>query len=153
MTQMTFHSHCQTLTGELIDHVQDPKGSAIVSSFEHEVIAPDMVREFRLQPQTGPIVQPQATPFGLSGRHLQPFLAPDALHTFVVHLPTLVVQEGGDASVPVTSMLAGQFRHTQLQALFFGCLALLISLCRARLSTRPADASFGTLECFLRSLP
>src|SRR5512145_2155784 len=107
MPQMTLHSPRQTFTGELIDHIQDPKRSSIVGSFEHKVIAPDMVREFRLQPQAGPVVQPQATPFGLSGRHFQPFLTPDSLDTLVVHLPPLIVQEGGDTSISVPSILAG----------------------------------------------
>src|SRR5512141_239269 len=152
MPQMTLHSHRQTLPDKFIDHVQDPKRSAIVGSFEHEVIAPDMVRKLRFQPQTGSIVQPQATPFRLSGRYLQPFPTPDALHTLVVHLPPLVVQESGDAAIAITSILAGQFCHTQHQALFFACLTLLISLCRTRLSKSPADPSFRKLEHFLGSL-
>jgi hypothetical protein len=117
---------CQTFPGKFIDHIQDPKRSSIVCSFEHKVIAPDMVRVFRLQPQIGPIVQPQATPFGLSGRHFQLFLAPNSLHALVVHLPPLVVQEGSDASISIASILAPRATPGSLPRLF-GASGIVVS--------------------------
>ena len=36
---------------------------------------------------TGAVIKPQPTPFGLSLGYLEPLLTPDTLHPFVVYLP------------------------------------------------------------------
>jgi hypothetical protein len=46
----------QTFTGLFIDHIQDPETSSIMSSVMNKVVAPDMPRKLRFQPQTGVII-------------------------------------------------------------------------------------------------
>ncbi len=56
----------------------------------HEMIAPYMLREFRPQAYNRSICQPQSAAFGLFCEHLQPFLAPEALHTHVIDQPAFI---------------------------------------------------------------
>jgi hypothetical protein len=56
MIQLPANPNSQTFTGVFIDHIQDPETSSIMSSFMNKVVAPDMPRKLRFQPQTGVII-------------------------------------------------------------------------------------------------
>ena len=61
------------------------------------------------QPDAGTVFEPQTTPLGLSVGDLQPLPAPETLDPFVIHLPSLLAQQGRDAPIPVAAVLSGQF--------------------------------------------
>jgi hypothetical protein len=44
MVKVSFHPDRQTFAGVFVDHDEDPKSAPIMSSFQHEVITPDMIR-------------------------------------------------------------------------------------------------------------
>ena len=56
----------------------------------------------------GSIIQPEASPLGLSPWNLETLPAPDALDPLVVHPPALVPQERRDAPVPIAPVKTGQ---------------------------------------------
>ena len=102
------HSDRQTLARKLIDHRQQPQASAIVSaSFDkviaplNKVIAPYVIAPFRPQSNARPIIQPQRSAGLLSGRHLQAFPPPDALHPVFSHVPAGFLQQRCDAPVTI----------------------------------------------------
>lgn len=61
--------------------------SAIVSAIHDEVVGPDVVGIFRLQPHAGPVIEPAPAFLRLLGRHLEPLPPPDPLHPLDVHRP------------------------------------------------------------------
>ena len=77
----------------------------------HEVIRPDMVIVQRPEPDTGAVVQPQATPLGLAFGHFQALSTPDPLHPLVVHGPTLDAQQVRHLPVSVATETARQPHH------------------------------------------
>jgi len=60
------------------------------------------------QTDTGAVIEPQPTPFGLSLGDLEPLLTPDTLHPLVVYLPTIPSQQGRYPPVSVTPIPGGQ---------------------------------------------
>ncbi len=136
------------LSSEFIDDVQDTEGPAVVGAILHEVIAPYMLREFRPQAHNRTIGQPQSTAFGLFCGYLQPFLAPDALHTLVIDQPAFIAQQSRHSAVAIAAVLAGQRDDALSQDLLVTQLALLIALCRPRLSKfRHVEHPHHLLHC------
>ena len=110
------------------------------------VIAPYRLREFRPQARHRTLSQPQSAEFGLFCGHLQPFLAPDALHMLVIDQPAFIGQRGRHSAVAIAAVLAGQRDDALSQDLLVIQLALLIARCRPRLSKHPAGTPFGHVE-------
>ena len=106
--ELAGHSDGQALVGELVHHVEHPEPAPIVRPVLDEVVGPDVVRTFWSQTDTGAAGQPQPSPLGLLGGHLQPLAPPDALHPLGVHQPACLPQEGGDLAVAVAPVLARQ---------------------------------------------
>jgi len=67
--QTASSSHCQTLSRELIDHIQDTELDTVVSMIHHEVITPDMFGKLRSQTHDRTVIESQVSAFGLFGRH------------------------------------------------------------------------------------
>jgi hypothetical protein len=88
-----------------------------------------MVPVFWPSPDTGPIIQPQATTFGLMLRYFEPFLTPDPFHPLVVDLPTFCLQQGGDPAVSIPSVLLGKINDPGSQLRLIVSDLWLISLC------------------------
>ena len=85
ITSLTPQSSCytdgQTRARKFIDQCQHPQRSSVMCHHAHEVIAPNVIRSFRSQPDTRSIVQPQPSSRSLFLRYLQPFASPpDALY-------------------------------------------------------------------------
>jgi hypothetical protein len=57
-----------------------------------EVVTPDMVLEGWAKPDARSIGQPQSSAFWLFLGDFQPFLTPQPLNKFMVHMPTLSMQ-------------------------------------------------------------
>ena len=101
-----------------------------------------MVRPLGAQPDAGAVVQPQTVPLRLFGGHLQPLAPPQALDPLVVDLPAGIAQQGRDAAVAVTAVLAGQLDHVRDQAILVVTAARDAALGRAMLSQHPAGPPF-----------
>src|SRR5215471_12605990 len=65
------------------------KWPAIYRTVGDEIIGPHVVRVLWPQPDEGAVVEPQPSTFRLSGRYLEPFTPPDALHPLGVDAPAL----------------------------------------------------------------
>jgi hypothetical protein len=142
MGKFSGHLGCQAFPGILIDHVQDPKGNSVVGSGLHEIIAPDMLRKERFQPDYRTIIEPQSSPFGLFLRDFQPFSAPDPLHSLVIDNPTFVSQQRGHPAVSVASVLAGQINDPGGQKIFIIGWAFVVSLGGSWQSHHPTGSAF-----------
>ena len=128
MGKSSGNTRCQTFPGLLIDHVQDPKWHPILSSGLHEIVAPDMLREERLQPDNRAIIEPQTTSFRLFLRDFQPLSVPDPFHAFVIDDPALILQQGSYSAVTVPSVLAGQINDPCGQIFFIIGWTFMVSL-------------------------
>lgn len=78
----------------------------LVYALLNKVISLDMMAPAGPKPDAGNIVEPKPTAFGLPGRHLQTFLAPDARHTLGVYMPTLSTEQGCNPAIAVAPTLA-----------------------------------------------
>ncbi len=87
-----------------------------------------MVLPAGLEPDTGPVVEPEPTPLGLFGRDFQPLAPPDAFYPLVVHIPAIGPQQGRDAPIAVTAILARQVDDRGRQRLLVWSRYGLVSL-------------------------
>jgi len=94
------------------------------------------------QPDAGPVIQPQPTPFGLFGRHLQAFLPPDPFYTFVVHMPAFFPQQRGDAPIAVAAVGTGQVHNPRRELHFLRATLADVALRRSWLFQHPAGTPF-----------
>jgi hypothetical protein len=106
--QPSLHPNSQAFLGELIDHIQDPEGHAVVRPGMHEIITPDMLGKQRPQSDHRTILEPQSSSLGLFLGDFQPFLPPNSLHSLVVDDPALISQQGSHSAVSIATILAGQ---------------------------------------------
>jgi len=123
-----------------------------MGAISHEVIRPDMVSMSGPQPYTGAVSQPKPAPLGLLLGHLEPFLAPDALYTLVIHPPALTPQKGRDPTVAITTILAGQLDNLAPKCLFIVFDLELETLGGPRLADNLADSSLGCPQSLLQAL-
>jgi hypothetical protein len=94
-----------------------------VSTVFHKIMRPDMVAMGGSEPDTRPIIKPQTSPLALLLRNLQPLLAPDAFHPLVIHPPTLSSEQGGDTTLPITTIPFGK-RNNVVSQSFLGICPL-----------------------------
>src|SRR4249920_2052116 len=101
-----------------------------------------MIGLLRAEPDTGPIGQPETPTWRLALRHFESFPSPAPLHAFMIHAPTVVVQQGGDPPIPIAPILARQLddRRRQRDLIVRGIGR--IPLRRARLSQHPTGPAF-----------
>src|ERR671912_2609987 len=103
------HLDGETRMRELVDDVQHPVLPSVMGAILHKVIAPDVVRLFGSQPDTGSVVEPQTPSLGLFGRHFQPLPSPDPLDPLVIDDPAGGrAQEFCDLAVAVAAILTGK---------------------------------------------
>ena len=107
-----------------------------------------MVGMLRTQPHARTVVQPEAAPFGLLLRNLQPLASPDPRHPFGVHPPASFPQHRRDAAIPIAAVLDGERRDVGGQCRLVIGLGRLLALPGAVLAQNPAgeplgDAVFG----------
>ena len=105
-----------------------------------------MVRPLGTQPDAGAVIEPKPAPLRLLPWHFQPLAPPQALDPLVVDLPAGVAQQGRDAPVTVTAILAGQLDHVRDQAILVVTVARDAALGRAMLPQHPASAAFRDPE-------
>lgn len=136
------HADRQTFSRKFVDHHQQPQTAAIVGARLHEVIAPQMIRMFRAQPDAAPIVEPQPSPRPVLGGNFQPFATPDALHPILAHTPARLLEKCRDAPVTEASVLTRQRDDRLGQPVFVAALRGPIPLGPARLFYQPARMPF-----------
>ena len=112
------HHDGEALPTEFVDDRQDLEGTAIVSAVFHKIIGPDMVTMGGPEPDTRPIIEPQTSAFRLLLGNLQPLLTPDAFHPLMIDLPTLSLEQGCDATIPITPIPFGKLNNLVSKPLF-----------------------------------
>jgi hypothetical protein len=100
------------------------------------MILPDEV--FPYYTDARAVVQPQPAPLGLLLGHFQPFPAPDALDSLMVHLPPVPLQQGSNAPVAMPATLRRQADDALGQTFFRFRGLRSIALAGAGLTERPA---------------
>ena len=100
-----------------------------------------MISVCRPKSNTGSVVKPQTTSFGLLLRDLEPLLTPDTFNTLVVDLPAFSSQKGCDATVTVTTILTSEPDNLLPEDLFTIPSYWSISLSGTGLTQNPAGSS------------
>jgi hypothetical protein len=98
------------------------------------------------QPDTGAVVQPEATAPGLPGGNLQPLASPDPLDPLVVDQPAGPAQQLGDLTIAVAAILPGQFDDVGGQPLVIVAALRDLALRRAMLTERRTGAALGDAQ-------
>jgi hypothetical protein len=106
-----------------------------------EVVGPDVIAVLGPEPDTGAVVEPEATPPGLPGRNLQPLASPDPLDPLVVDEPAGPAQQLGDLAVAVAAIVSGQLDDVSDQPLFIITALRDLALRRAMLAERRTGAA------------
>ena len=114
-SQVPRHHERQALARVLVHDREDLHRPAIPRPVTHEVIRPDVMPVRRPQPEARAVREPQAPPFRLLQRHLQPFASPEPRHPLVVHPPALPPQQSRHRPVPVAAILTRQRGHALRQ--------------------------------------
>ena len=105
-----------------------------------EIIGPDMVPVCWSFANTGTIIKPQSSSFGVSLGNPQPLSLPDPFYTFMVDQPPLIVQQGCDPSVSITSVLQSKHGDGLGQDGFVILRHFLMTLNRAMLTKNPTGS-------------
>ncbi len=127
-SQTTCHLDGQALPREFVNHGQHAKRPSVMGPRLDEVVGPDMVPPVGSEPDTGPVVKPEPVSLGLLGRDLEPLAPPDAFYPLVVHMPAFGSQQGRDAPIAVTAILARQVDDRGRQRLLVWSRYGLVSL-------------------------
>jgi len=140
------HEHRERLTGELIDHVEQPQHAAIGGLVGLEVQRPHVVGTLRPEPprRHGRVPEPLA----LAGtpRHPQALLAPQSLHPLAVHRPALLAQPMMRLAVAPARALRAERAQPRTQRLIVGRPLGLMTLRRAVLTDEPARPALGDAQ-------
>ena len=101
------YPNCQAFPAIFIDQVQHAYASSIMGPGTDKIARPDMVAMLWTQPNTRSIIEPQSPSWLLFLWNLQPLATPDTFDSILTHLPTSALQQRGDPTIPVASVLAG----------------------------------------------
>src|SRR5271165_1622798 len=118
----------------------------------HEVVAPNVIRTLRSQPNARPIVQPQPPTGPLFLWYLQPLATPDALYPIFAHVPASTLQQRRNSSVSVATVFTGQGNDRFRQRLFVDPRDRGIALCPSPLPQQLAGMALAHFVLFTRML-
>src|SRR5918994_4974333 len=133
----------QALARELVDDVEHPDLPPVMGSGLDKVVGPDVVRVLRPKPNARSVVEPEAAPLRLLGRHLQPLPPPDPLDPLQVHPPASSPQHGGDPPIAVAAVLDGKGDNVGREPLLVVRGGRDLALRRAVLSEHTAGHALG----------
>jgi hypothetical protein len=102
----------ETFTGVFIDDRHSLEPPAIGGRVEQEVVAPNMVRERRLQPNATVLAAADPASFPRFWAMREPILAPETVYSLGIDLLSFPVEHGSDASVSVAGMPSGKLSDT-----------------------------------------
>lgn len=106
----------------------------VMSAVQDEIIGPDMIPVLWPFADTGTVIEPQSSLFGLFCGDFQPLSSPDTLDTFVIHLPTVISQQCSDSSVAISTVLESKARNSFSQECFIFSRLWLMALNRTMLT-------------------
>ena len=129
--------------GELVDDVEHANPVSVVGAVLDEVVGPDVIAVLGPEPDTGAVVEPEATPLGLPGRNLQPLASPDPLDPLVVHEPARIPQQGRDLAVAIATILARKLDDVGRELFLVVPAPRALALRRAVLAERRTGAALG----------
>ena len=137
------HPDGQALVGELVDNVEHTEPAPIVCTVLDKVVGPDVIAVLGPEPDTGAVVEPEATALRLPGRNLQPLASPDPLDPLVIDEPARPAQQLGYLAIAITAILPGQLDEISGQPLLIGTAMRDLALCRTMLAERRTGAALG----------
>ena len=102
-----------------------------------------MIAVLSPEPDTGAVVEPEATALRLPGWDFQPLASPDPLDPLVIDQPASPTQQFGDLAIAVAAILPGQLNEVGDQPLFIVTALWDLALRRAMLTERRTSAALG----------
>jgi len=79
-----------------------------VGAILNEVIRPDMTLVRRPEPDARSIIQPQPAALWLFHWDFEPFTAPDAIDTLLIHMPAVSPKQFRDPAIAISAELSGE---------------------------------------------
>ena len=150
------HADRQGLPGVFVDQAEQAHRPTIMRPSGHEVIAPDVVRTLRPQPNAAPVVQPQPAPGPLLARHLQRLPAPDMFYPVTTHPQATAIDHDRDPAIAIATILAGEADDALGQQILIGPEDGPIALCAPGLAEDAASTALRdavTLNGLCHRLP
>ena len=129
--------------GELVDDVEHADLAPVVSAVLDKVVGPDVITVLGPEPDTGAVVEPEATALRLPGWDFQPLASPDPLDPLVVDQPASPTQQLGNLAIAIAAILPGQLNEISGQPLLIGTAMRYLALCRTMLAERRTGAALG----------
>jgi len=96
----------------------------------------------RAEPDARSVIEPETSPFRLFLVDFQPFAPPDPIDPFLVHMPAVSPEQGGDAAIAVATELFGKDDEGPGERLLSLPAARLLALGRPVLTKRLAGPAF-----------
>ena len=121
------HMDGQALPSVFVDQIEHAHSPSIMRERADEVIGPDMILMLRAQPYARAIIEPQPPSRLLLLGNLQPFAAPDSLHSILPHVPAGFAQLDRDPSIAVPPIAVSQGDDRPGQCVFVVPLCGLVS--------------------------
>ena len=100
-----------------------------------------MIAILGAQPDARPIIEPEPPFLRLFHGHFKPLTPPQTFHTFVIHLPACVSQQGCNPTVAISTVLACQLNHIRDQAFFVSTPMWQSTLCGSVLAQNATNPS------------
>ena len=76
-----------------------------MGSIFNKVVRPDVVGALRPKAETGSVIEPKTSTFGVFGRYFKPLTAPDPSYPLSIHPPALMSQHRCDPAITIATVL------------------------------------------------
>jgi len=104
-----------------------------------KVVRPDVVGALRPKAETGSIIEPKTSTFGVFGRYFKPLTSPDPGYPLSVHPPACVSQHRRDTTIAIATVLDSQSRDISSQGRLIIRSGWLLTLRGAMLAENSAS--------------
>lgn len=108
-----------------------------------KVVRPDVVGALRPKADTGSVIEPKTSTFGVFGRYFKPLTSPDPGYPLSVHPPACVSQHRRDTTIAIATVLDSQSRDISGQGRLIIRSGWLLTLRGAMLAQNPASEPLG----------
>ncbi len=104
-----------------------------------KVVRPDVVGALRPKAETGSVIEPKTSTFGVFGRYFKPLTAPDPSYPLSIHPPACVSQHRRDTTIAIATILDSQSRDISSQGRLIIRSGWLLTLRGAMLAENSAS--------------
>jgi len=110
-----------------------------MGSIFNKVVRPDVVGALRPKAETGSVIEPKTSTFGVFGRYFKPLTSPDPGYPLSVHPPACVSQHRRDTTIAIATVLDSQSRDISGQGRLIIRSGWLLTLRGAMLAENSAS--------------